>query len=305
MRLLKKLFSKSKKQSPEQPAPSTKWSIGIYTGKTIFDLKDPGSGINPVLSPEDITDFDTNLVADPFMIRKSDTWHMFFEAEVKTEQGNTGKIGLASSSDGFNWKYEKMVLEEPFHLSYPYVFEHNNQIYMIPETRANRSIRLYRATDFPYKWTLEKEMLKGRRYADNSLFYYNGLWWMFTDAGNHTLRLYYTDKILGKWKEHKKSPILKKKPSAARPGGRVVIVDGSPVRFAQDAYPVYGSQVWGFKIIELTQKTYEEIPIETQIIKGSGSGWNGLGMHTVDPHIMEDSSVMACVDGLKKEDTGS
>jgi hypothetical protein len=34
-----------------------------------------------------------------------------------------GEIGLATSEDGLKWDYKQVVLNEPFHLSYPYVFE--------------------------------------------------------------------------------------------------------------------------------------------------------------------------------------
>ncbi|MCG8634745.1 MAG: hypothetical protein MI863_13010 [Desulfobacterales bacterium] len=300
MKLFKSLFSRTAgKPEPAPPQPD-RWSIGIYTGDSVFNLRDPGD-INPVLTADDINDEKARLVADPFMINHEGTWYMFFEAEVESDDGPIGKIGLAVSGDGFNWAYRGMVLEEPFHLSYPYVFSFEKEIYMIPETRSDRTIRLYKATDFPFKWSFEKTLLRKRRFADNSLFRFNGLWWMFTDSGNHTLRLYYSDSPLGKWKEHRKSPILKRQASFARPGGRVVMVDNRPVRFAQDAFPVYGSQVWGFKITTLTPDTYEEVPVTEPIIKATGSGWNARGMHTVDPHILDGGSLLACVDGLEEK----
>ncbi len=299
----KKLLGRTRKLRSTKIYPSTRWSIGIYAGNSIYDLYSPGKNINPVLTVDDIRDENATLVADPFMIQKDGKWYLFFEAEVETPGGPIGKIGLATSRNGLSWTYDQMVLEEPFHLSYPYVFNRQGNYYMIPETRSVRSVRLYKARKFPHKWKLEKILLKGKRFADNSLFKYNNLWWLFTDSGNHTLRLYFSDKPDGKWKEHCKSPIMKKNPNHARPGGRVIVLDGIPIRFAQDAYPIYGKQVWAFKITELTPKTYREELVSRPIIAAFGSGWNAQGMHTVDPHKLQDGSWIACVDGLMNNKT--
>ena len=232
------------------------------------------------------------------MIKENSIWNMFFEVEVVEGQENIGKIALATSRDGFKWNYEKIVLEEPCHLSYPYVFKWDNKIYMIPETRALREIRLYVATDFPTKWKFEKTILKGKRFADNSLIRHNNLWWMFTDSGNTTLRLYYAQTLTGKWYHHRKSPIIKRNPEIARPGGRVIFDGKHILRNTQDDFNGYGSQVWGFKITELTKKTYREKRVPTQIIAASNNGWNERGMHTVDPHQQDDGTWIACVDGF-------
>ena len=38
------------------------------------------------------------------------------------------------------------ALETPYHLSYPFVFRHEDDIFMIPESSANRTVELYRAS---------------------------------------------------------------------------------------------------------------------------------------------------------------
>ena len=74
---------------------------------------------------------------------------MFFEAADTTGKGH---IGLATSPDGLQWTYDRIVLTESFHLSYPYVFKYDGIYYMIPETYHANSIRVYQATNFPYDW---------------------------------------------------------------------------------------------------------------------------------------------------------
>ena len=95
-----------------------------------FDLV-PGAK-NPVLTGADVTDRVANFVADPFIFHEGTSWYMFFEVESNP---NTEEIGVATSSDGFNWTYQKIVLSDPsIILSYPYVFKFEGTYYMMPNT---------------------------------------------------------------------------------------------------------------------------------------------------------------------------
>lgn len=277
------------------------FSIGIYTGKTPFELG-PGHVSNPVLAPGDVTDVRADLVADPFMIRHGSTWYMFFEVETPAER--QGDIGYAESADGFDWKYGKIVLNEPFHLSYPYVFEYGNDYYMIPESNAVSAIRLYKAVDFPVEWAFEGVLLEGERFSDPSIFRHGGKWWIFAETSsrphdNGTLRLYFCEELAGPWAEHPKSPVVKDDPNIARPAGRVIVNADGIFRFTQDCLPIYGYQVWVFRVTDLTPETYaEQLYRKDPVVTASGNGWNRLGMHHVDPHRLENGSWIACVDGL-------
>jgi hypothetical protein len=293
-----KLFFPGKKMAPQTPPPECQWSIGIYEGVSPFELQEPDKIINPIIAPRDVSDGQARLVADPFGLLYAGIHYLFFETEVKTENGHKGKIAVARSENGATWQYEKIVLNEPFHLSYPYIFIWENQFYLIPESRQARQIRLYRAVSFPFHWELDTILLKGKRFADNSLFFYNDAWWLFTDSGNSTLRLYFSHNLKGPYKEHRKSPIRKKDPHYARPAGRVILYQNTPIRFAQDAFPIYGSKVWGFKISVLTTKDYKEEPIAAPVLDASGAGWNSHGMHTVDAIQLPDGSWRAYVDGF-------
>src|ERR1043166_1230989 len=152
------------------------WSIGIYAGESPLHLLPDKRIVNPVLTRADVTDIPASFIADPFMIRAGDTWHMFFEA--KNIVSKNGEIGLALSKDGLAWHYQQIVLAEPFHLSYPYVFEHVGEFYMIPETLHAKHVRLYKATSFPFHWTPTADLLPGA-FADPSIFFFAGKWWMF------------------------------------------------------------------------------------------------------------------------------
>ena len=278
-----------------------KWSIGIYVGESPFDFASPKNVTNPVLTAKDVTDVPSDFVADPFMVKDYSTWYMFFE--VMNSRTHQGDIGLAISNDGSNWIYKQIVLDELFHLSYPYVFKWKNEYYMIPESHQANSVRLYKAVDFPKKWSFVRTLLYGD-YLDSSIFRHAGRWWIFTESsqgGNNTLRLYYADDLTEPWIEHTKSPIIEGDANIARPGGRVVVFDGLIVRYAQDDDSTYGNQVLAFEITELTTLSYEEEQVpRNPTLKASGNGWNADGMHHIDPHQIDENKWIACVDGLKR-----
>lgn len=271
------------------------WSIGIYTGPSPLAIS-PEQGVpNPVLTAADVTDVDAVYVADPFLIREGDTWYMFFEVL----QAGTGKgvIALASSSDGRRWTYLQVVLEEAFHLSYPCVFKHGDTHFMIPESNQAGEVRLYRAVDFPTRWELASTLID-EPYLDPTIFEHDGSWWMFAAHGAEILRLYWADEPAGPWTEHPGSPLIIADPHITRPGGRVLSVDGKLYRLAQDTAPTYGNQVRAFEITELTRTSYAEREAsENPIIRQTGSGWNGWGMHQIDALPLEDGGWIAAVDG--------
>jgi hypothetical protein len=277
-----------------------RWSIGIYTGKSPVDLDAPKEIKNPVLTRRNVSDVRAGFVADPFMIKVDSTWFMFFE--VLNQQTRRGEIGLATSEDTVNWKYEKIVLAEPFHLSYPYVFEWMNEYYMIPESHQANSIRLYKASKFPTEWSFVGNIKSGASFLDASIFRHADKWWLFTETNPQhnfdTLRLYYADELLGSWIEHPKSPIISGNAHIARPGGRVLVMNDKIIRYTQDCQPDYGTQLRAFEITELTTTSYQEREInQNLVLKPTGVGWNGAGMHHIDPHLLHEEQWIACVDG--------
>jgi hypothetical protein len=275
------------------------WSIGICIGESPFHLSTPQGITNPILTRASVSDVPARFVADPFMVRAGGFWYMFFE--VLNQQTNKGEIGLATSENGLDWKYRQIVLTEPFHLSYPYVFEWNDEHYMVPETLQMEAVCLYKADEFPTRWSQVGQLVKARC-ADPSIFHFDDKWWMFacsTPYQHDTLRLYFAENLLSPWAEHPASPIVTGDKHKARPGGRVLVLDDRIIRFAQDCLPVYGTQVRAFEISELTTSSYvEKEGQDSPVLTASGNGWNGLGMHHIDPHPMSEGQWIACVDGF-------
>jgi hypothetical protein len=275
------------------------WSIGIYAGASLSDLVPHPKAITPALSAQHVTDMPARFVADPFLVRKDGAWLMFME--VMNAETRRGEIALARSADGVAWTYVSVVLREPFHLSYPYVFEAGGRFYMIPETLEPACIRLYAADPFPTRWSHVADLVQGR-YADSSIFHFGGRWWIFACARPYrhdVLNLFSAPALDRGWEEHPMSPVMKDNNRAARPAGRVLAGKGGPIRFAQDCSPRYGTAVRAFHVTNLTTTSYAEAEFDTGPILGPGpESWNRLGMHHIDAHRMEDGSWLAAVDGI-------
>lgn len=282
------------------PTSEVVYSIGIYVGDSPFTLGPPPGVENPAFTREQVTDLRAAFVADPFLFRDGDTWHLFFE--VLDGRTNKGEIGLATSTDAFHWTYRQIVLREPFHLSYPHVFRWQGEYYMMPETYQTNAVRLYRGDPFPTRWTFAATLLRLPYVVDATVFRYEERWWMLADTSeefrNDTLRLFHASELTGPWEEHPRSPLIQGDACIARPAGRVHEVGGGLVRFAQSGVPYYGTSVRAFEITRLTLHEYEERALADHPILGpTHSGWNACGMHHIDVHHLEDGHWIAAVDG--------
>ena len=283
------------------------WSIGIYKGPSPI-LIGPAADIkNPIFTAQQVTDIKARFVADPFMIKHEGEFHLFFE--VLNTKREKGEIGCARSSNLKEWQYGGIVLRERFHLSYPSIFLHDGEIYMLPECADSHEVRLYKAAAFPNRWQYAATLIKSKkRYPpllDPSIIHHEGRWYLFSNARKvNDLHLFSSDALCGPWTEHPQSPVLTASPHFARPGGRVVRDGDNLYRYAQDGIPNYGSKVWAFRITELSKGSYREEqvdggPVIQAGIQAGEKGWNNRGMHTVDAHQQENGEWIALVDGLE------
>jgi hypothetical protein len=277
--------------------PPREWSIGLYRGTSPLDLVPAGP--NPVLTAADLG-IDASFVADPFLLRRDGRLFLFFEAWRRgTGQGD---LCWAERDAAGAWRYSGVALDEPFHLSYPFVFEHEGEVFMIPESRSQGDVRLYVARPFPGRFELRRVLLSGERYADTSLVAWQGRFYLFTSTNNGTLELYFADAFDGPYSLHPRSPIVAEDDCAARPGGRPIVWQGRVLRFAQCDRPVYGVSVRAFEVTDLSPSGYAERPAgRDPLLTGSGVGWNAGGMHHVDP-LVDARGVLAAVDGWRPVD---
>jgi hypothetical protein len=284
-----------------RPERRALWSIGIYAGPSPFELRPhPQLGQRPVLTSDALRPVKAYGVADPFMVRNGREWQMFFEVENRVS--GSGEIGLATSVDALSWHFKGIVLKEPFHLSYPHVWEFDGRWYMLPEAAASGGVRLYVADPFPLRWRFHSELIRGDL-ADATPCYHANRWWIMALEGfrrRDALVIYYADRPEGPWHAHAGNPISGIDRRTARPAGRMIILDGRLIRFAQDSEVNYGRRVRAFRVEELTPDRYVERPAaDREILGPSGHGWNATGMHHLDAHELGPNDWIACVDGRR------
>jgi hypothetical protein len=202
--------------------------------------------------------------ADPFPVRHGDGYLVFLEElEYRAVRGHISVMEVDSRG---GWTRPVKVLERPYHLSYPFVFQWNGDWWMIPETQENRAVELYRAHAFPHDWRLEKVLLPDVNAVDATLAEIGGRWWMFATIAvegaslNDELHLFHAPGPLGPWEPHRGNPV-KSDVRSARPAGRVFQAGDDWFRPAQDCSRRYGYAVVLHRIDELTPDTYREAEV--------------------------------------------
>ncbi|MEQ1718517.1 MAG: hypothetical protein ABL907_21455, partial [Hyphomicrobium sp.] len=118
--------------------------------------------------------------ADPFVVQHLGASYMFCE-EFPFATGK-GMISVLSRQANGAWSAAVPVIEELYHLSYPFIFEYDDKIWMIPESGENRTVDLYQAVGFPFTWEKHATLLTGIAGYDATLHHSNDDWWMFVTS---------------------------------------------------------------------------------------------------------------------------
>lgn len=202
-------------------------------------------------------------LADPFGLKRGDTTHVFVEAfDYRTKHAVIERHELGESCQ---WQGCEIVLSRPFHLSYPFLIEHDGDVFMVPESHKAGEIALYRARAFPGDWIRETVLLPDIAGAEASLIFYQGTWWMFftiVGAGardQRELHVAFADALTGPWHFHRQNPVLVDR-SGARPGGTPFIGTGDHVILpVQNCSQTYGGSL---RFIRFNLLTEEKIVLE-------------------------------------------
>lgn len=205
--------------------------------------------------------------ADPILVQKENKNYLFFEElPFSTNRGFLSVVEI--NENGLSGSVTP-ILEKPYHLSYPFIFELEDKYYMIPESNENKDIQLYECTNFPNEWKHKMNLMTDLVAVDTTLFFHNEKWWMFTVISeckgigkNDELFLFYADTPLTKdWKSHPQNPVISDV-RRARPGGSIYIHDGKIIRPSQDCSKKYGYGINLNEIEILTETEYREKPIQ-------------------------------------------
>jgi hypothetical protein len=224
-----------------------------------------GNGMQPTTEPEWILKPPTDRFwADPFLVeRNGRQWVLVEELPFSTWKGHLAAIELLA---GGSYGEPEVFMSPETHLSYPFCFEWNDALYLVPENSAANNVVLWKCESFPTSWKPVSILLPGVRAVDSTLIEHEGKWWMFTaiaesGACDHDeLRLYFADTPLGPWQPHPQNPI-KSDARNSRPAGNLFLKDGLLYRPAQDCSTEYGMAVVINRVDRLDTECYGETQV--------------------------------------------
>ncbi|MDN5214185.1 hypothetical protein QQ020_19060 [Fulvivirgaceae bacterium BMA12] len=234
---------------------SERWGLLFHKNQQNFlSLKD----LKTLLPPKN------KFWADPFIYSENGQYFIFLE-ESYLGKKKKGFISVMEINAEGQISETRKVIEQPYHLSYPFVFRWEGKQYMIPESNQNRTIQLYECKEFPYRWEFVKNLRENISAVDTTLFFHNNKWWIFANIKEHQhaslwdeLFLFFTDDPLSsEWTPHPQNPIVSDV-TKARPAGQVFKIGHRIFRPAQNCSYRYGYGLTIMEIVNLTENSYEE-----------------------------------------------
>lgn len=228
------------------------------SGETATDLP----SFQRILPPRDV------FWADPFPVhRDGRDWIFIEEATFKPRRGHLAVIEINDNGDVID---HQIILKTPYHLSYPNVFEHAGEWYMVPESGADKTVQLYRCTAWPGQWEKVMNLMEDTACYDSTFVEHQGLWWMFVNCQAYDgqgpddeLHLFYSDELVSdNWTPHPLNPVISDV-RCARQAGPIVQRNGQLIRPSQHGGGSYGNGTHLNRIDELNTKAYKETRLAT------------------------------------------
>lgn len=193
-------------------------------------------------------------VADPFLYEADGEHYLFVELFDNKE--NKACIAYYQFING-KPVYQDKIIDQPYHMSYPCVFEHQGAHYMIPETFANLTIDLYKANDFPKQWEKVKCLASGERYMDTTVLKQEK---MYFAVSYRKMRRNWRLDVFNLDMDQLKMTLIGSKlyeANIGRPAGNFIHENGL-IRPAQNCARKYGEELILYKVDGFGCENYEE-----------------------------------------------
>ncbi len=266
------------------------WTLFIGSGHF---LESNLNKVNPIKLPKGV------FWADPFLFKYQDRTYVFFENFSYKEKKGKISCGVIKNNEVVD---VIDILDLSYHLSYPFIFEEDGEIYLMPETSANNRLEIYKCINFPNQWELFSTAFEGEAVVD-AFFFNDNLKqkWLFINkitapntSFDNELYIYKVDSLkLNTIEPHKQNPVIIDS-KIARNGGGIFKYKNELYRPSQrNTDGIYGKALNINQIEKLTMDEYSEktvMTIEPNFRKGL------MSMHHL--HQIEDFFVFDA--GYKK-----
>jgi hypothetical protein len=194
--------------------------------------------------------------ADPFYLKIKNKNYLIFEDYSFILR--KGRISIAEIQE-LKLVNKKIILEDK-HLSYPYIIENNNKLYMICESYKSKNLGLYEINQENISLKFIKNIFENHEAIDPTIFKYNQNFWLFwskIENANGELYLSYSNNLLNDFSPHPKNPI-KVSNQSSRSAGNIFETNGKIFRPSQYCKKFYGEKIVINQILKLDEHDYQE-----------------------------------------------
>jgi hypothetical protein len=245
-----------------------------------------------------ITPEKDRFFADPFVVEKNSKFYIFIEEFIYMD--NKGHISVIEMDKDGKYSKPVKILNKHYHLSYPFVFNDKGEYFLIPESRSNKTIEVYKSTNFPFKWDFHMNLMQNIEAVDTTLFFYQNKYWLFTNIVENPgsssvdeLFLFHSPVFpTNNWISHPLNPIISDARNA-RPAGNIFIHNNRIIRPSQNNEKMYGFGLKMNEILILNENEYKEIEIDS--IKPN---WDKKIIAT---HTFNNVGGLTIIDGIQRK----
>lgn len=202
----------------------------------------------------------STYLADPFIIEFKGENYLFYELYDYRK----GKAVLACRIASESFDQQHIVLEEPHHLSFPFVFEHEGELFCLPESFSANKLSLYRFDTHLQQLIWVQDLIDDMPVVDPVLQQHEGNWYLFftlKDLPSVHLYVYYAESPFGPFTAHANNPV-KSDIRASRPAGAFITLNNKILRPAQDCSLHYGRAVELLEVETLSPQHFEETSVK-------------------------------------------
>jgi hypothetical protein len=228
--------------------------------------------------------------ADPFVIFVNSEYFIFCEFyDYELKKGRIDVFKLDSQETAIHLG---TCIDEKFHLSFPFIFQVENELFIVPESKSQNEIILYKCTKWPLRWERFVVLIPNIQAVDNLIFYHEKQWWILSTKSitgdlncQSELYLYYsTDLFSSNWTPHKNNPIIVNSYFGRNAG---LYFDGEFLFRCSQAHKkgLYGSEVNFHKILKINNNDYIEVLVPEMCIPNCHTFDSKFGLTVIDKRL--------------------
>ena len=245
-----------------------------YYWSVFFQRKESLNGVNFNKGVRVIPRFNSWL-ADPFAFSFKGKDYIFLE-DFKTKDDKA--VISVYEVIGKKQYFLGECIVEKFHLSFPRVFEHNDQLYLTLESADKKGIRIYNSEEFPLKWSYSHSILNEFYCGDPIIYSEDDNIFLLVSISHNNINDFNTDLFkfklcddLTQFESISNFPLI-----SSTKGGRnagLAVIDKEIKRIGQvQDYLIYGKS--------LSVHNMKSLKIEDEIVLHPDS--NYLSIHTLN-----------------------